>query len=71
MQLAKPWRDSMDNTKLNYAQGLLMGDVTEDELTNLFAPNVALAIIGMTKDPKLQAKVSTRMTKLAKQEANK
>jgi len=67
MQVAKPWADPLESMKRKYAEGFLMGDVTESMLQEVFGPRIVAEILALKGDDKLQARVAQRMSKLDEQ----
>jgi len=68
MQKAKPWVNRVDTVLKDYAKGYIMGDITRDDLLDIFVPKRVDEIIREAlHDEKLQKSVAERMAKLDKQ----
>jgi len=68
MQKAKPWNNPLESMERQYATGYLMGDISRDEMLQVFAPLVVDQIIrNAITDDKIQDKVIERMSKLDEQ----
>lgn len=67
MQKAKAWSDPLENVKRQYATGYLMGDISREQIAELFAPSIVQSIVTMAMtDEKLQKTVTKRMEALEK-----
>ncbi len=64
---AKPFKDNSESMAQYWAQGVLMGSVSEEELEDLFAPKMVQLIKLKMADQKVISRTNERVAKLVEQ----